>query len=65
LNNNLVMFLQVKYFIEKFKLNSLRFVFFLAVIEDETLSDVYDHICEVIDHEQSRDHVWIPSKEKL
>jgi len=35
------------------------------VIEDETLSDVYDHICEVIDREQSRDYVWIPSKEKL
>jgi hypothetical protein len=39
--------------------------FLLAVIEDETLSDVYDHICEVIDREQSLDYVWIPSKEKL
>lgn len=41
------------------------FFFLLAVIEDETLSDVYDHICEVIDREQSLDYVWIPSKEKL
>jgi hypothetical protein len=40
-------------------------IFFLAIIEDETLSDVYDHICEVIDREQSLDHVWIPTKEKL
>lgn len=36
-----------------------------TIIEDETLGDVYDHICEVIDREQSLDHVWIPSKEKL
>ncbi len=36
-----------------------------TVIEDETLSDVYDHICEIIDREQSLDHVWIPTKEKL
>jgi hypothetical protein len=40
-------------------------ILFLAIIEDETLSDVYDHICEVIDREQSLDHVWIPTKEKL
>lgn len=36
-----------------------------AVLEDETLSDVYDHLCEIIDREQSLDYVWIPSKEKL
>ncbi|CAF0737147.1 unnamed protein product [Adineta steineri] len=36
-----------------------------SVIEDETLGDVYDHICEVIDREQSLDHVWVPTKEKL
>ncbi|CAF5212013.1 unnamed protein product, partial [Rotaria magnacalcarata] len=35
------------------------------VIEEETLSDVYDHICAVIDREQSLDYVWIPAKDKL
>ncbi|CAF2449682.1 unnamed protein product [Rotaria sp. Silwood2] len=36
-----------------------------TVVEEETLSDVYDHICAVIDREQSLEYVWIPSKEKL
>lgn len=38
---------------------------FLAVVEDDSLSDVYDHICEIIDREQSLEYVWIPSKDKL
>ncbi|CAF3465528.1 unnamed protein product [Rotaria sp. Silwood1] len=36
-----------------------------TVVEEETLNDVYDHICAVIDREQSLEYVWIPSKEKL
>lgn len=42
-----------------------KFFFFLAVVEDDSLSDAYDHICEIIDREQSLDYVWIPSKDKL
>ena len=37
----------------------------LAVIDEETLGDVYDRICDVIEREQSLDHVWVPSKDKL
>jgi len=63
LNNNLVMFLLVKisYFIE----NKYLLVFILATIEEESLSDVYDRICEVIDHEETVNRVWVPSKEKV
>jgi hypothetical protein len=50
---------------KKIKLKSFPLFFVLAVVEDETLSDVYDHICEIIDREQSLDHVWVPSKEKF
>jgi hypothetical protein len=63
LNNNLVMFLLVKisYFIE----NKYFLFFILATIEEESLSDVYDRICEVIDHEETVNRVWVPSKEKV
>ena len=37
----------------------------LAVIDEETLGDVYDRICDVIEREQSLDHVWVPSKDKI
>jgi hypothetical protein len=50
---------------KKIKLKLFPLFFVLAVVEDETLSDVYDHICEIIDREQSLDHVWVPSKEKF
>ncbi|CAF1508350.1 unnamed protein product, partial [Rotaria sordida] len=36
-----------------------------AVIEEETLNDVYEQTCAVIDREQSLEYVWVPSKEKL
>jgi hypothetical protein len=36
-----------------------------AVVEEESLSDSYDRICDIIDREQSIDHVWVPSREKL
>jgi hypothetical protein len=39
--------------------------FILATIEEETLSIVYDRICEIIDQEEKVDHAWIPSKEKI
>jgi len=38
---------------------------FTITIEQETLSDVYDRICEIIDREETVDHAWIPSKEKI
>ncbi|CAF4138584.1 unnamed protein product, partial [Rotaria sp. Silwood2] len=34
-------------------------------IEEENLSDVYDRICEFIDHENTVKSVWIPSEEKI
>jgi len=36
-----------------------------AIVEEETLNDVYDRICDIIDREQSLESVWVPSKEKL
>ncbi len=56
-------FLQVN----DFRLNRIDlFCFFiLATIEEETLSIVYDRICEIIDQEEKVDHAWIPSKEKI
>lgn len=36
-----------------------------VTIDEESLSDVYDRICEVIDREQRIDHFWVPSKEKI
>ena len=41
------------------------FVSFVAVVEEETLGDVYDRICDTIEREQALEHVWLPSKEKL
>ncbi|UJR30241.1 hypothetical protein I4U23_017779 [Adineta vaga] len=38
---------------------------FTATIEAATLSDVYDRMCEVMKHEESVTHAWIPSKEKI
>lgn len=45
--------------------SSLSVLACLAVIDEETLGDVYDRICDVIEREQSLDHVWVPSKDKL
>ncbi|CAF0856080.1 unnamed protein product [Adineta steineri] len=36
-----------------------------VTIEEEQLSDVYDRICEVIEHEEAVTHAWVPSKEKI
>lgn len=57
------MFLQVN----RNKLKFFLYIFFFlkAIVDEDSLSDVYDRICEVIDREQSLDHIWIPSKEKL
>lgn len=37
----------------------------VGVVEEESLSDAYDQICEIIDREQAVDTVWVPTKEKL
>ena len=62
LNNNLAIYLPVKKLL--FTIKILLF-FSLVTIEQETLSDVYDRICEIIDREETVDHAWIPSKEKI
>jgi hypothetical protein len=36
-----------------------------GIVEEESLSDAYDQICEIIDREQAVDMVWVPTKEKL
>ncbi|CAF3236984.1 unnamed protein product, partial [Rotaria sp. Silwood2] len=38
---------------------------FTVTIEEENLSDVYDRICEVMDHENTVKSVWIPTEEKI
>ncbi|CAF1315487.1 unnamed protein product [Adineta ricciae] len=38
---------------------------FTATIEEETVGDVYDRMREIIAHEETVTHVWIPSKEKI
>ena len=43
----------------------ITFVYILATIEGENLSDVYDRICEVINNENTVDFVWVPSDEKI
>lgn len=42
-------------------------VFFitLATIEKENLNDIYDGICEIIDHESTVNFAWLPSDEKI
>jgi hypothetical protein len=40
-------------------------IIILVTIEEENLSDVYDRICEIIDHEETVHQAWIPSKEKI
>ncbi len=40
-------------------------IYILVTIQEETLSDVYDRICEIIDREALVHHAWLPSKEKL
>ncbi|CAF4461578.1 unnamed protein product [Rotaria socialis] len=38
---------------------------FTTTVEGENLSDVYDHICDVINNENTVDVVWVPSDEKF
>lgn len=36
-----------------------------VTIEEETLAEVYNRVCEVIEREESVRYAWIPSKEKI
>jgi guanylate kinase/C-terminal processing protease CtpA/Prc len=38
---------------------------FTITIQEDTLSEVYDRICDIIEQEEKVDHAWIPSKEKI
>ena len=37
----------------------------LVTIKEESLNDVYQRVVEAIDEEQAKDHLWVPSKDKL
>jgi hypothetical protein len=52
-------------FLWLFSLIKRFYSFILAVVNEDSLNNVYDRICEIIDGEQSCDHVWVPAKEKL
>ena len=37
----------------------------LVTIKEENLIDVYPRVIEAIDEEQAKDHLWVPSKDKI
>lgn len=44
--------------------NSSVFAFVLAIVQGDTLEDIYNQ-CKLVIEEQSGPFIWIPSKEKL
>lgn len=40
-------------------------IFLSVTVERDSLEEIYEHICEIIDEEQKVRYTWIPSKEKI